>query len=729
MPSGVADVPDDRVRHDPEGPAHDAGPDVQVHILIEGEVTLVVTTELGEHAASEHAGGTTHAEDVAGLETTFALPLADAVLTGAAVSGQGLAEAVDHGFRIGRVAILTADEGKDAGLDPADPLVTEEDPVHLDESTGLEDRVGIDGDDSFGVSGGKTEVHRGGKTEVPGKGDVGDVFLREEVNGPVIGPVVDNHHLQLHPGLSPEGSNAFAKVVNRIPAGNDHGDPRCFKPHAYSLTQPQIGLGYPASVKSVIEKARGLTARAISGTGERRQRLLLLVALPISFSFFAGVLAGVLAESFSIGLIALIIAIPVAILIGWLAGRFALEGAFKVRQEQSAYWIQDKIAPLQISLDPEEKERVNIIHPAIDLKHFFGGFIAVFTLARMLAERGHRVRLIALESVNLPDDWREQLAAYEGIGQTVMELEVWDASDRAPVPFNRADSVIATHWTAAWVADVLSDELDVGHFCYLIQEYEPFIFPLGSAALLAEGSYELDHTALFSTEILREYFAEAGHGVYRRGRQAGDIHSTSFQNAITPVGPVTVGDLETEGPGRLLFYARPEPHASRNLFEIGLMALDIAISEGSFSDWELVGIGKVDGGPDTLKLPRSGATLTMLPRAPQDQYAETLNGFDVGLALMYTPHPSLVPIEMAAAGMVTVTNTFDNKDREVIESISGNLMAADPNLASIASTLAEAEVASGDLDARAAGSDVDWPSNWNDALNPSTMSAVEQLLE
>jgi hypothetical protein len=29
---------------------------------------------------------------------------------------------------------------------------------------------------------------------------------------------------------------------------------------------------------------------------------------------------------------------------------------------------------------------------------------------------------------------------------------------------------------------------------------------------------------------------------------------------------------------------------------------------------------------------------------------------------MYTPHPGLVAIEMAAAGMATVTNTFENKD-------------------------------------------------------------------
>ena len=37
---------------------------------------------------------------------------------------------------------------------------------------------------------------------------------------------------------------------------------------------------------------------------------------------------------------------------------------------------------------------------------------------------------------------------------------------------------------------------------------------------------------------------------------------------------------------------------------------------------------------------------------------------------MFTPHPSLVPIEMASAGMLTVTNTFDTKTRSRLDARS-----------------------------------------------------------
>ena len=81
-------------------------------------------------------------------------------------------------------------------------------------------------------------------------------------------------------------------------------------------------------------------------------------------------------------------------------------------------------------------------------------------------------------------------------------------------------------------------------------------------------------------------------------------------------------------------------------------------------------MGAVDVPGGALRLPRSGATLQLVPRGSQESYGRMLSRFDVGLALMCTPHPGLVAIEMAAAGMATVTNTFDNKDVAAILNLS-----------------------------------------------------------
>ncbi len=95
---------------------------------------------------------------------------------------------------------------------------------------------------------------------------------------------------------------------------------------------------------------------------------------------------------------------------------------------------------------------------------------------------------------------------------------------------------------------------------------------------------------------------------------------------------------------------------------------------------------------------------------------------------MYTPHPSLVPIEMAAAGMPTVTNCFENKDAAALAHISANLIACEPSVEGVAAGLAQAEAAAGRLGERAAGSEVDWPSDWDQALGEEVLGAVERLL-
>src|SRR5215213_9618675 len=125
------------------------------------------------------------------------------------------------------------------------------------------------------------------------------------------------------------------------------------------------------------------------------------------------------------------------------------------------------------------------------------------------------------------------------------------------------------------------------------------------------------------------------------------------------------------------------------MFELGVLALSRALERGAFADgWSLHGIGTVRAGR-RLDL-GGGALLELLPRAPQTAYGQLLRGHDVGLALMYTPHPSLVPMEMASAGLLTVTNTFENKTAEALHAISGNLIAAEPGLEAVATALGEA---------------------------------------
>jgi hypothetical protein len=124
-----------------------------------------------------------------------------------------------------------------------------------------------------------------------------------------------------------------------------------------------------------------------------------------------------------------------------------------------------------------------------------------------------------------------------------------------------------------------------------------------------------------------------------------------------------------------------------------------------------------------------GRLLELLPRIPQDDYAELLRGHDVGLALMYTPHPSLVPIEMASAGMLTVTNSFENKTPEAMAAISENLVTVEPSIDGIVEGLRDTVAHVGDAARRAAGAQVRWSRDWDTSFDTDVMGRIASFLE
>lgn len=391
--------------------------------------------------------------------------------------------------------------------------------------------------------------------------------------------------------------------------------------------------------------------------------------------------------------------------------------------------IQEKIAPLTLRISPTAPCRVNLLIPTIDLKYIFGGYITKFNFARHLAENGYSVRIVIVDHCDFDRElWAQELQAYAGLEKFIDLVELAYVFDRSePLEVNKEDSFIATTWWTAHIAHRATKDLGKVKFLYLIQEYEPFTFPMGTFASLAEQTYGFPHYAVFSTELLRDYFRRSAIGVFARSRADGERDSISFQNTITSVGHLDVEDLANRTPKKLLFYSRPEPHAARNMFEMAVLALSHAIKSGYFKgEWEFHGIGTVEISSN-IQL-ADGVSMQVLPRQTQDAYREVLRAHDLGLSLMYTPHPSLVPIEMASAAMLVVTNTYANKTKQALSAISSNIIAVPPTIEDISLGLREAVANIEDCYRRVRGSQVNWSVSWDTAFNHSFMLKVRSFL-
>ncbi len=107
-----------------------------------------------------------------------------------------------------------------------------------------------------------------------------------------------------------------------------------------------------------------------------------------------------------------------------------------------------------------------------------------------------------------------------------------------------------------------------------------------------------------------------------------------------------------------------------------------------------------------------------------------LTGFDVGLALMYTPHPSLVPLEMASAGMIVVTNSFENKTaggaaRDLREPDRRRAEPAGRHRCARARRWPRRD----DHERAGRGAAVRWPTDWQDSFNDEVVDRIVAFLD
>ncbi len=395
--------------------------------------------------------------------------------------------------------------------------------------------------------------------------------------------------------------------------------------------------------------------------------------------------------------------------------------------------LRSKIRPLVLSDDKaaEPPLRVNVLIPELTLSVFFGGYLGKFQLISKLVDHGLAVRVITL------DHYVQDAATIAGIEEKYPEfvglfsrIEIVDRYDRAEaVPVHNRDVFLATTWWSAHVAEAARRHTGKAAFVYLIQEFEPFTFAMGSWYAAAMESYSFPHRALFSTALLQQYFQAEGIGVFDTQAGSGS-GSCSFSNAIVDgalyPAPAKIGNAGAGGRRRLLFYARPEVHASRNMFEMGISGLIVALQQRLFpaDDWEFIGIGSASA--DFVL--HGGAVLRMIGKMGLDEYYRFLQTVDVGLALMFTPHPSLVPLDMASFGVATVTNTCLNKDEAALRAISPNIVPTPPTIAGIVRALGAAKA----LALRQPRSErvgrVNWATSWDAALNSAVMAFVLRSL-
>ncbi len=365
------------------------------------------------------------------------------------------------------------------------------------------------------------------------------------------------------------------------------------------------------------------------------------------------------------------------------------------------------IAPLNVRLDPSLPPRLNVLLPGLSLRAMSGGPNTAANLTYRMAAAGVPVRYVSTDVPKDPDDapLLAHFAALAQVQERPAHVELACGADRGrQLVLGERDVFFATAWWTAQMAARIVPRAPQRRFFYLVQEFEPGLYPLSTEYALALETYGMEIEPIVCSQLLLEHLIEQRIGHFDRG-------ALVFEPALDR----SRFFVEPRSPGRkrrLLFYGRP--NAPRNLWDLGLAVLARAVREGLLTadGWEIWSMGEpvpdVDLG--------SGVVMRGQPWLDYDQYAALLRSADIGLSLMLSPHPSYPPLEMAAAGVPCVTTSFGPKTPERLAAICGNVVAAAPALDPLVGALREA-MARSPAASREAAARVAWPSSWSQAFD------------
>jgi hypothetical protein len=392
--------------------------------------------------------------------------------------------------------------------------------------------------------------------------------------------------------------------------------------------------------------------------------------------------------------------------------------------------IEKAVKPISAIREKSKRRTLWFLLPTLNPDIVFGGYTCVLQLIRNLVIRGNNVKIISTRSFS---DREYFLYRYRNnyMADALKSIEIVNAQAlKGPIRVGEDDRFFAYSAWDAHLARHLTGLTNQSKFVFLVQEYEPVFHDHGHTHALVAQAYDFPHVPVFNSSCLRNFFEEFKIGIFSREETTRELQKfIVIDHVLTSLpSPSRGGIVKALEIPKLVVYARPEAHASRNLFPIAILGLKRAIERGILSGpWEIIGIGSL--GSEKV-IPLSGQyELYLKPRLDPQSYASFLEGTSVGLSLIYSPHPGLVSFELAKVGARVVSNTFMNRNNEYLRKISENIVPCPPTIDGVIEGLEEAINSMNDVESRLRGAaQVGGPASWADVFNDKFFRTLDECL-
>jgi hypothetical protein len=371
---------------------------------------------------------------------------------------------------------------------------------------------------------------------------------------------------------------------------------------------------------------------------------------------------------------------------------------------------------LPVFFVPGLPKRVTMVTDSINSGSLYGGVSTAIIFSALLSKRfGAGLRILTRQA---PPD-AENVSKVFQVHQIDWKDNVQFAwiTDGEQIDVSDTDLFVTTSWWSTWSA---KSSVPAERIIYLLQEDERMFYGMGDDRLRCQEILsDRDIRFVVNSRLLFEHLSDEGFSNIEE-------HGVWFEPAFPDTTYYLVdGQPNTPRKMNFLFYARP--NNERNLYFRGLEVISGAIEKGVLDpgQWDIHFVGK-----DLTEFLFPGGVKPILSEnLPWPDYAALIRRTDLGLSLMYTPHPSYPPLDLAACGAVAITNRYGHKTS--LASYSNNILCVEDDVDSLVNGIAAGVVLAKDREQRGtnyqrSGLNRDWVKAFEPVLQELQVAWVEK---
>jgi len=336
-----------------------------------------------------------------------------------------------------------------------------------------------------------------------------------------------------------------------------------------------------------------------------------------------------------------------------------------------------EIKTLQTEITRKKSNSIVFFIPSLDSSVIFGGIATAVRIACALGEKVNvRICVTDQEDAPIPEELILQLIKSLHLDEQSLRM-ILAKIEYGKVSFSKYDIFFTTAWWTTEMASQAAKTLKGSKIpiFYLVQDFEPLFYPASNQYAEALNTYKIADYLVVNSKSLADYIADTLEVSVRPKL----IFEPQFLRTDLPVRHLSTKRI---GPMKIVIYGRP--NTPRNLFQLLVNSLELALPQSPESSFEIVSVGEKH---DDVLL-SSGHVIRSLGKLSVSEYLELISKADIGVSLMMSPHPSYPPLEMASAGMQVVTNDYFGY-KESLGNTYGNLHVVDASVEEIGAKIVQ----------------------------------------